>query len=294
MHVTSSPVWFGLRHRSDWLALAVLGAQTVLMIGLFSGAFRNLIVWFAVSWLCVVAANVKHNHMHRRTLRWVWANTILDHWLGWLTGTTSTSIITEHNLRHHGHNNSEKDFVRSSLVNFRSQWGNLLFYFPLACRELYLSKPLDLILWWRTNRALFWRGLAEQLSLATLFTCLMIFDWRAALLYVAIPWIHGQWWLLTFNLVQHQDLASDDPWQNSRNVTGRWFNFAFFNAGYHTAHHLRPTLHWSDLPRFHQQTVASRIDSSLVSPNLWAFYRDWFLRRNTQIRTFASESSNRS
>jgi len=271
---------FGLRHPADAQSLAFLAVQTVVICLLLTGVSRSFWLWYAAAWLAVCAANVKHNHMHRRTFRWAWANLLLDHWLGLLTGTTSTSILTEHNLRHHGHSNSEEDFVRASLVGFRSQWLNVICFFPRAWGELYFRKPLDFKTWWRTNRLLFWRALAEQATLWGVLIVLLAWDWRATLLYVVIPWLHGQWWLITFNLLQHQELAPDDPWQNSRNIVGRWFNFFFFNVGYHTAHHLRPTLHWSELPQFHVRQIASRIDPRLVSPSLWIFYRDWFTRRS--------------
>ncbi|MCX6938816.1 MAG: fatty acid desaturase [Verrucomicrobia bacterium] len=270
----------GLRHSSDAWALAVLTFQTGLMAGLFLDRIPLWLGLYPAGWLAVMSANVKHNHMHRRTFRARWPNLALDHWLGWLTGTTATSILTEHNLRHHGHSNTEHDFVRADLVGFRSQLLNVLCFFPSAAWELYIRKPLDFRLWWRTNRPLFWRALAEQASLWGIFTTLLFIDWRVALLCVALPWLHGQWWLVTFNLLQHQALAPDDPWHNSRNITGRWFNFFFFNVGFHTAHHLRPTLHWSELPAYHAREIAPRIDPRLVSPHLWAFYRDWFTQRS--------------
>ncbi len=213
--------FLGLRHSADVRALGFLLLQTVLMVGLWTGACRNFFVWYAVAWLAVIATNIKHNHMHRRLFRRAWANLLLDHWLGLLTGTTATSIITEHNLRHHGHPNDDNDFVRASLVGFRSQCLNILCFFPLATWELQVRKPLDFRIWWRTNRTLFWRGLAEQTTLWGVFTLLLILNWQATLLYVALPWLHGQWWLITFGLFQHQELAGDDPWHNSRNITGR-------------------------------------------------------------------------
>ena len=281
----------GLRHQADLLAIAVLTAQMLLIIGLWTGIFRNPLAWYAVAWLAVMSANVKHNHMHRRTFRARWPNLLLDHWLGWMTGTTATSILTEHNLRHHGHSNTAEDFVRADLVGFRSQWLNVLCFFPRAVWELYVRKPLDFRLWWRVNRPLFWRALAEQLSLWGVFTTLLIVNWQATLLYIALPWLHGQWWLVTFNLLQHQALTPDDPWQNSRNLTGRWFNFFFFNVGFHTAHHLRPTLHWSELPAFHNREIAPKIDPRLVSPNLWVFYRDCFSQRSHPSRAASSAVS---
>jgi len=269
-----------LRHPADLRALGFLLTQTLLMAGLWTGVFRNIFAWYAAAWLAVIATNIKHNHMHRRLFCGAVPNLLLEHWLGLLTGTTATSIITEHNLRHHGHPNEEEDFVRANLVGYQAQWINVLCFYPRAAWELYVHKPLDFKIWWQTNRKLFWRGLAEQATLWSTFAVLLILNWQATLLYVALPWLHGQWWLITFGLFQHQDLDGEDPWQNSRNITGRCFNWFFFNIGYHTAHHLRPALHWSELPAYHEHEVAPRIDPRLISPNLWRFYADWLTRRS--------------
>ncbi len=274
---------FGLRHTADLRALGFLLVQTLLMAGLWTGTFHNIFAWYAVAWLAVIAANVKHNHMHRRIFRRALPNLLLDHWLGLMTGKTATSILTDHNIRHHGHPNGDDDLVRSSLVGYRSQWLNLLCFFPRVVWGLFVHKPFDFRVWWGANRALFWRGLGEQFTLWSTFSLLLMLNWQATLLYVALPWLHGLWWILTFNLVQHQDLANEDPWQNSRNVTGRWFNWFFFNSGFHTAHHLRPALHWSELPAFHTREVTPRIDNCLVAPTLWSFYYDWFTRRSLPI-----------
>jgi beta-carotene hydroxylase len=280
----------GLRYSADLRAFGFLSLQTALMAALWTGYLHSWLALYVVCWLAVSAANVKHNHMHKRTFRAGWPNLLLDHWLGLMTGTTATSIISEHNQRHHGHSNSEDDFVRASLVAHRSQWLNVACYFPKVMYELYLRKPLDFPIWWRSNRGLFWRALAEQATLWGTFATLMVLNWRATLLFVALPWLFGQWWLITFNLLHHQALDQDDPWQNSRNLVNHWTNYLFFNVGYHTAHHLRPTLHWSELPAFHQRHVAPRIDPRLVSDNLWTFYRDWFSRTSLPSAGIARES----
>ena len=215
------------------------------------------------------------------------ANILLEHWLGLLTGTTATSIITEHNQRHHGHNNTSDDFVRASLVNFRSQWLNVLCFFPRVWFELIFRKPSDFRVWWNANRRLFWRAAAEQMTLWGTWVLLVV-DWRATLLYVACPGCTGSGGSLHLTCCT-SGVAPDDPWQNSRNLIGRATNFFFFNVGYHTAHHLRPTLHWSELPRFHEEQVAPKIDPRLVSSSLWGFYRDWFSRRSLPALRLARE-----
>jgi fatty acid desaturase len=62
---------------------------------------------------------------------------------------------------------------------------------------------------------------------------------------------------------QHAGLASDAPLRASRSFVDRAYNLRTLNLGYHTAHHLRPSLHWSKLPAFHA-TIAAEIPPELV------------------------------
>jgi hypothetical protein len=62
---------------------------------------------------------------------------------------------------------------------------------------------------------------------------------------------------------QHAGLTSDDPLGASRSIVDRAYNFRTLNLGYHTAHHLRPSLHWSKLPAFHA-AIAVAIPGDLV------------------------------
>ena len=55
---------------------------------------------------------------------------------------------------------------------------------------------------------------------------------------------------------------------HSRNVTGRLINWLVLNNGFHTAHHLRPALHWSLLPELHRTRVAPGIRPGLSDRSL--------------------------
>jgi fatty acid desaturase len=61
---------------------------------------------------------------------------------------------------------------------------------------------------------------------------------------------------------QHAGLDLDDHLTASRNIESRFYNLVTFNSGYHTAHHVKPGLHWSRLPEFHRQ-LRDRIPADL-------------------------------
>jgi beta-carotene hydroxylase len=50
----------------------------------------------------------------------------------------------------------------------------------------------------------------------------------------------------------HSGLYGKDPYAASRNRVGRFYNLRTCNLGYHTAHHLKPYIHWSLLPAYHR------------------------------------------
>src|SRR5207248_11772882 len=76
-----------------------------------------------------------------------------------------------------------------------------------------------------------------------------------------------QWGILAINHVQHDGCDPDSTYNHSRNFVGRWLNWWVFNNGYHTAHHLRPGLHWSQLPALHAE-IRDCIDPTLERRSL--------------------------
>lgn len=49
----------------------------------------------------------------------------------------------------------------------------------------------------------------------------------------------------------HSGLHTKDPHEASRNRIGKLYNLRTCNLGYHTAHHMKPYLHWSLVPHYH-------------------------------------------
>ena len=100
------------------------------------------------------------------------------------------------------------------------------------------------------------------------FIGLLLLNWRSTLIYFGVPWLFAQWGIVTINLLQHQDCDHDSAFNHSRNITGRFINWLFLNNGLHTAHHLRPAMHWSRLAEFHRLQVAPHMRPELNQRSL--------------------------
>lgn len=259
---------FPLRRREDVRTLGFLSALTLLYAVQWLGWCRAWPLLPLTAVLAFVACLIKHNHMHHRTFRDARWNAAFELWLSLLSGQPCTGIITAHNERHHGANNTDQDFVRCSLVGDKRNWLNYLAFAPLAVWRMWREKPSDLRRWRARRPALYRAALRERVAVSLVFLGLLAADWRGTLLYLVLPLAWAQWALVTVNLLQHQDCDHDSPYGGSRNVTGRLINWILLNNGFHTAHHLRPAMHWSDLPAFHRSDVAPHMDPSLNDPSL--------------------------
>ena len=94
---------------------------------------------------------------------------------------------------------------------------------------------------------------------------------------VIVPAVCSSTVIMFFNFIQHIHTDAWSEHDHSRNFVGKWFNFLFFNNGYHTVHHDEPALHWSKLPAAHA-AIASTIDPKLNERNLASFlFRQYVL-----------------
>jgi beta-carotene hydroxylase len=100
---------------------------------------------------------------------------------------------------------------------------------------------------------------------------LMLVDFWATLFFVLIPQLYGARCILRINLIQHDGCDTTSDYNHSCNFVGRLFNWVMCNNGYHTIHHNRPGVHWSELAREHEREVVSRIDPKLDEPSMLAY-----------------------
>jgi fatty acid desaturase len=92
-----------------------------------------------------------------------------------------------------------------------------------------------------------------------------------------IPALFALWSMFFINFIQHVHCDAGSEYDHSRNFVSTPGNFLVFNAGLHTAHHLHPSLHWSDLPRAHAR-IAPFIRPELKQASIvWFCVRTYLL-----------------
>ncbi len=256
-----------LRYRADVRSITFLLLLLVAMAIQWLGMLRHPSLWSCTVFLSFIAMVINHNHQHCPTFVSRHLNRLFGVLLTFGTGQPATAVIPMHNLNHHVHNNSERDFVRVSLVRFRWNFLNLLL-FPFVAIGGFARAKSGEMRRWKASGSRLYRQL--HLERAVFYpTVLLVLCLRPleTVLYVICPYLCGQWAIIAINLVQHDGCDPLTDYNHSRNFVSRWLNWWLLNNGYHTAHHLRPGLHWSLLPADHER-IRSRIRPGLECRSL--------------------------
>jgi fatty acid desaturase len=235
--------------------------------GLFLGScYTSLLVFVMV-----------HNHNHVPMWKNATLNRIQDYWLTAFYGYPVFAWIPTHNRNHHARNNREGD----DSITYRHTEANNLFSvlsYPLVSGGAQQQVNVRFIkALWKSDRpkALYY---LSQLGFLVVFVAVALFiNWKKALYAVVIPQQISLNGVLMINYIQHVHADEESRWNHSRNFTGRFTNWMILNNGYHTAHHERPLLHWSEYSRLHQE-IADHVSPRLNEKSFfWYVVRVYFL-----------------
>lgn len=108
---------------------------------------------------------------------------------------------------------------------------------------------------------------ADRLAVLALIALYAVLSWQW-LLWCYLPAVAVAFTLVNVqNYYRHYGAHPERRYANSVSHYSRVYNWLTFNDGYHQEHHLRPTSHWSELPKVAEEHSASfRKDGHVVSP----------------------------
>ena len=161
------------------------------------------------------------------------------------------------------HNFIHLPFFRSRAANRAfSVYLSLLLFLPQTLwRDRHLAHHADKPWRWRWSAQM---GI-ELIAVSALWL-FAISQGTAFMLTVWLPgWIGG---LVLCTLQGHYEHV-----RGTVSHYGAFYNFAFFNDGYHVEHHARPGLHWTQLPRISDR--GSRIGDRALVTSRWPAVLRW-------------------
>ncbi len=268
-----------VRRREEWRQIGIVGVYWALLGAMFFlPAARNVPTFAAACYFSFLNSVVIHNHLHQGVFRSKTLNLAFRAILSFGALYPASANIPSHNLvHHHFDDDGDLDWAAPAHVRFSSNLLNLLHFPNVAGPRTFAGVQR-----WAasTRHPTFVRQYRIESAFAFGLTgLLLVVDFWSALFFVILPQLYGARCILRINLIQHDRADVSSEWNHSRNFVGRGFNWIMCNNGYHTIHHNRAGLHWSELAEAHRSEVIPRMDPRLDEPSMIAYLvRSYLLR----------------
>ena len=268
-----------LRYSADIKTLIYMGITTALLITQWILGEINIVLYIWCLFMAVAVAVITHNHNHLPIWKNKTLNILTDYWLTLFYGFPVFAWIPTHNKNHHRLNNREGDYTITYRFSEKNNLLTLLTYPTIS--GYYQQKAIkDYLKEMKTkDKEKFYLCISQYVILVLFVGLALFIDWKKALLFVVIPQQFSLFSVLIFNYVQHVHANEESEYNHSRNFMG-FLNFLLFNNGYHTIHHDKAGIHWSETPKAHQQ-IDHLIDNSLKEKSFW-----WYIIRNYFLGIF--------
>jgi fatty acid desaturase len=229
------------------LAIAVVQAVLFLQPSALIAALGAAILWP----LQTRAIYIAHNHHHHRIFRGRKLNLAFETLLFLQTGMPSFGFPLHHNIGHHGHyRNQDPADPAADPHRWVGDDGRRMSRWTYTWRLLGGAVPLGRRLGVRYQRL--WRSflMASACYGIALGALLAIRPWHTFAVFL-VPMALSLVALAWSTYVHHLGLPTGDPLGASYTNVGHFANRWGYNIGFHTAHHVKPGLHWSRLPALH-------------------------------------------
>jgi fatty acid desaturase len=276
-----------LRNWRDLQSMLYLLALPVLILFLWRTGLHTLLhfaVYGTVIFLFVSIGTIHHQHAHLRMWRNKYLNRLTDWILCIFQGHPTFVFYAAHNANHHRYQHGEKDVART--YRFGGDTNSLMGYIKHPFQAVVVLYPLFFAWLGRLKNRhprVFIYCIGQYFVIAFVWFGLCVVDVEKFVLLVLLPQLFALHVLLATNYLQHAHADGNSRLNFARNFSG-WVNPFLFNIGLHTAHHLHPRVHWSELTelqKIYQPLVDPRLNAGPLLPYLWRtfvmsiFWRAW-------------------
>lgn len=200
-------------------------------------------------WVCAW----NHHHQHLATFRVPLLNRLLEVIFTLQTGLSSHAWMLHHTLGHHpNYLDQHKDESRWQDGHGKTMgvlWYTIEVSLTAYPRAWAVSRR------YRHMRPVF---VGMGAFMVALLAALAMWRPLPALFVFVLPMLISLFITSWATYTHHAGRTTDDPFAASTNILHKGYNVVTGNLGYHTAHHLKGGVHWSQLPQLHAE-IAHRI-----------------------------------
>jgi beta-carotene hydroxylase len=257
------------RNSADRLPTLLVLASVALGVAAVVGHADPRLLWVLVPTTVLgrfIGPAHQHGHSHLPIFRSRVLNAVYDAVLALGTGNTTAVWELQHGIGHHTmYLEPATDVAGNRRFRVAQGW-------PLLLRRItvtVLGDAMTIVDAFRLaashpKKASQRRArLVGQLALHALSLVLLLWvSPGATLLLIVLPAIFFRWMVVWVSFAQHEGTHATNVYDASITQLGP-LNRVFLNVGHHTAHHEKPTLHWTLLPA-RTALIRHRIPSSCV------------------------------
>ena len=192
----------------------------------------------------------------------------LNHYLPWvigpLFGQTPETYYSHHIGMHHPENNMPEDdsstmgYQRDSLLGF-SRYLSSFFFAGIFYLAAYFVR--------KRRKKLLIRSVRGEFLFVAGCVGLSFVNWPATLVVFIIPFAISRVIMMLGNWAQHAFICAEDPsnpYKNSITCINTKYNHKCWNDGYHTSHHAKPSMHWTEHPVYFRRTLQEYVDNDAI------------------------------
>lgn len=219
-----------------------------------------------------------HNHTHVPVFERRRLNEAYSVWLSIFYGCPVAAWIPTHLENHHRYLDGPEDVTRTSRRSVKHNLFQALAY-SAACANWQRPLIASYVRRAYARRGRHWAALRNQgVALVTVHGAMLglaLWLWGAPGLVTyglsfGVPALLAPTFMLFTNYIQHVHCDPTSTDQHSRNFVSPTANWLTFDNGYHTVHHDRPSVHWSQYAALHRARAA-RIHPSLNRHSVLSF-----------------------
>ena len=186
---------------------------------------------------------ISHRKLFKKGYTWLY------NYIVWfvcpLFGHTPETYFIHHMAMHHVENNMAEDtsstlpYQRDSLKGFFMYYLHFMFLGFQETFQYFFS---------RKRKKFYTRLTLGELSFFIFCIAMCFVNLKATLFVLVIPFLFARLVMMLGNWTQHAFIDLSDPEENTINCINTKYNRICWNDGYHAVHHLRPALHYTEIP----------------------------------------------